>query len=42
MDASKRHALAEAGYAAAVERFSLETMLEGVGQQIQEIVAQDG
>lgn len=39
-DPSRSHALAEAGSAAALERFSLEAMLEGVGQYIQEVAAQ--
>src|SRR5829696_1117200 len=36
---SRSRALAEAGYAAASERFSLQAMLEGVEQQIQEVAA---
>jgi glycosyltransferase involved in cell wall biosynthesis len=39
-DASRSHALAEAGYAAASERFLLPVMLEGVEQQIREVAVQ--
>ena len=35
-DPSERHALATTGYAAALERFSLRTMLEGVEEQLQQ------
>lgn len=38
-DPDRARSLAEAGYAAAVERFSLQTMLEGVTQQLQEVAA---
>lgn len=38
-DPDRARSLAEAGYAAAVERFSLQTMLEGVAQQLQEVAA---
>lgn len=35
----KARNLGEAGYASAVERFSLQTMLDGVAQQLQEVAA---
>ncbi len=38
-DPERANALAEGGYAAALERFSLQTMLEGVAQQLQEVAA---
>jgi glycosyltransferase involved in cell wall biosynthesis len=39
-DACRGRALAKVGYAAASERFSLQAMLEGVEQQIQEVTPQ--
>jgi glycosyltransferase involved in cell wall biosynthesis len=38
-DQEKSQALAEAGHAKALERFSLDAMLEGVAQQLQEVAA---
>ena len=38
-DPDKARTLAEAGYAAALERFSLQAMLDGVAQQLQEVAA---
>jgi glycosyltransferase involved in cell wall biosynthesis len=37
MDPDRAKALAKAGYATALERFSLQAMLEGVAQQLQEV-----
>jgi glycosyltransferase involved in cell wall biosynthesis len=39
-DAYRGHGLAKAGYAVALERFSLRAMLEGVEQQIREVAVQ--
>lgn len=39
MDRAKARALAEAGHATALQRFSLRAMLEGVTQQLQEVAA---
>ena len=39
MDPDRAKALAKAGYATALERFSLQAMLEGVAQQLQEVAA---
>lgn len=38
-DPVRARALAEAGYSAALERFSLQRMLEGLTQQVQQVVA---
>jgi glycosyltransferase involved in cell wall biosynthesis len=38
-DPDRARALAKAGYATALERFSLQAMLEGVAQQLQEVAA---
>lgn len=38
-DGGKARTLAEKGHAAALERFSLQAMLEGVGQQLREAIA---
>jgi len=38
-DPTKARAMAEAGYAAALNRFSLEAMIEGVEQQLQEVAS---
>jgi hypothetical protein len=39
MDPDRAKALAKAGYATALERFSLQAMLEGIAQQLQEVAA---
>ncbi len=39
LDPDRARALAEAGRATALERFSLQAMLEGVTQQLQEVAA---
>jgi glycosyltransferase involved in cell wall biosynthesis len=39
MDPDRAKALAKAGYATALERFSLQAMLEGVSQQLREVAA---
>jgi glycosyltransferase involved in cell wall biosynthesis len=39
MDPDRAKALAKAGYATALERFSLQAMLEGVAQQLREVAA---
>jgi glycosyltransferase involved in cell wall biosynthesis len=38
-DPHKANALVEAGHATAMERFSRQTMLDGVAQQLQEVAA---
>ncbi len=38
-DPARAYVLAEAGHAAALERFSLQAMLEGVTQQLKEVAA---
>jgi glycosyltransferase involved in cell wall biosynthesis len=38
-DPAKTRVLAEAGHATALEKFSLRAMLEGVAEQLQEVVA---